>query len=68
MKKCEKAKEEIKAKGLAIILIAGYDSWKCNDFSLNSIIRRSIEYGKYTIRHDKKTQEAIANYIACKLS
>jgi hypothetical protein len=68
MKKCEKAKREIQTRGLAIILLAGYDSWKCNDFNLNSIIRRSIEYGKYAIKHDKKTQEALANYIACKIS
>jgi len=64
---CKKAEQRTKTRVLAVILLSAYDSWKCNDFTLGSILNRSYNLGKLVLKSNENARTDFATYLGCKL-
>jgi len=62
---CNNSKERIKARAAGIVLVAAYDRWQNNDFTLASILKESWELSKHQFKNNKNVRKDVFDYLKC---
>ena len=67
MRYCKKAREATKARAVIVLLAAGYDRWQNNDFTVDSILRKTYDMGKTWLKEDETARNDFATDLVCRL-